>query len=387
MTYLYEYLVFLAEAITIVVAILAVFSVTLGMSMRAQQDAQTGRLRVRKINDLLRDMRYEMEAHLLPPDAVKKQHKAEAKAHNQAMKAQAQALKKGSGVDAAPTSAAIAAEPSATTLTDEEDTDKESTTAATAVEEGENPPESRLFYLKFDGDVKASAVDHLSTEISAVLTMATAADEVVVAVESPGGMVHSYGLAASQLTRIRNKGIPLTVVVDKVAASGGYLMAAVADKILAAPFALLGSIGVVAQIPNVHRLLKKNDVDVEVLTAGKHKRTLTTLGENTEEGRQKFIEELEDVHNLFQEFVGEYRPQLDMDTVATGEAWYGRRSLDHKLVDELATSDEYLMAACDTREVYAVTWEEQKRPMDKLLGRVSGLIERADEWLSLFTRR
>lgn len=365
MTYFYEYLVFLAEAITIVVAILAVFSVTLGMSMRAQHEAQSGRLRIRKINDLLRDMRYEMEAHLLPPDAVKKQHKAEAKAHNQAMKAQAQALKKGRA-DVGTT-----------------DESQESISATDTAQESE----SRLFYLKFEGDVKASAVDHLSTEISAVLTMATPADEVVVAVESPGGMVHSYGLAASQLTRVRNKGIPLTVVVDKVAASGGYLMAAVADKILAAPFALLGSIGVVAQIPNVHRLLKKNDVDVEVLTAGKHKRTLTTMGENTEEGRQKFLEELEDVHNLFQEFVGEYRPQLDMDTVATGEAWYGRRALDHKLVDELATSDEYLMAACDAKEVYAVTWEEQKRPMDKLLGKVNGLIERADDWLSLITRK
>ena len=223
-------------------------------------------------------------------------------------------------------------------------------------------------------------------EVSAVLTMATAADEVVVCIESPGGMVHSYGLAASQLTRIRNKGIPLTTVVDMVAASGGYLMAAVANRVLAAPFALVGSIGVVAQVPNVHRLLKKNDVDVEVLTAGKYKRTLTVLGENTEEGRQKFVEELEDVHALFQEFVAENRPALDLDVVATGEAWYGKRALDLGLVDELSTSDEYLMNRCEQGEVFEVKWVEHKKPIDKLLGKVGTLLDQASSTLDIWRR-
>lgn len=355
MSYLYEYLIFLAEVVTIVAAILVIVSFSVGMSSRMQHDSREGRLRLRKLNDQLRDMRYEMEAALLPPDAVKKRHKAEAKAENQALKAEAAALK---------------------------------TTSQDKPDEAEDASHKRRVYVvSFDGDVKASAVEHLRTEISAVLTMATPADEVVVSIESPGGMVHSYGLAASQLIRIRNKGIPLTVVVDRVAASGGYLMAAVADKIIAAPFALLGSIGVVAQIPNVHRLLKKNDVDVEILTAGKYKRTLTVLGENTEEGREKFREELEDVHTLFQEFVSDYRPDLDIDLVATGEAWYGTRALEHKLVDELATSDEYLMAACDESDVYAVSWEEHKRPLDKLVGKVGALVERAEEVLAVFTRR
>ena len=170
--------------------------------------------------------------------------------------------------------------------------------------------------------------------------------------------------------------IPLVAAVDKVAASGGYLMAAVADRILAAPFAVIGSIGVLAQIPNVHRLLKKHDVDVELLTAGKYKRTLTVLGENTEEGRQKFIEELEDIHALFQEFVGSRRPQLDMAEVATGEVWYGDRALARKLVDELCTSDEYLARSCADKDVYEVRWVEHKRPLERLMAQAEGALVR-----------
>ncbi len=350
MTYFFEYLVFLAEVATIVLAIVVVISVSYGFSARAQHDGRRGRLKVRKLNDRLRDLRHEMEATLLPPDTVKKRHKAEAKAEQQAQKSHALALKQ---------------TPPETAESD-----------AAAGADTQTAPR-RVFVLRFNGDVRASAVELLRTEVSAVLTMATSQDEVVVTVESPGGMVHAYGFAAAQLTRIRNKAIPLTVAVDHVAASGGYLMAAVANRIIASPFALLGSIGVVAQVPNVHRLLKKNDVDVEILTAGKHKRTLTVLGENTEEGREKFKEELEDVHLLFQEFVAEYRPQLDMAEVATGEAWYGKRALDHKLVDEIATSDEYLLDACADSEVFEVVWEEQKRPIERLLGQVEGLAERA----------
>ena len=211
--------------------------------------------------------------------------------------------------------------------------------------------------------------------------MARETDEVIACIESPGGLVHAYGLAASQLTRVRSKKVSLTVSVDKVAASGGYLMAAVADKIVAAPFALVGSIGVVAQVPNVHRLLKKNDVDVEVLTAGKHKRTLTVLGENTEEGKAKFKEELEDVHALFQEFVLGNRPDLDMEKVATGEAWYGSRAIELGLIDRLVTSDEYIRESCADGEVFEVKWKENVKQIDRILGKVSLLFERASEIL------
>ncbi|WP_315983159.1 protease SohB [Aliamphritea spongicola] len=220
--------------------------------------------------------------------------------------------------------------------------------------------------IDFDGDIKASELEPMREEITAILTMATEKDEVVVRLESPGGMVHTYGLAASQLERIKRQGVPLTVCVDKVAASGGYMMACLADKIIAAPFAILGSIGVVAQLPNFHRLLKKYDVDYEVLTAGEYKRTMTVLGENTEKGREKFIEDLEDTHLLFKEFVGEFRPQVDLEKVATGEVWFGRRSLDVNLIDELQTSDEYLIAACQDADVFTVRYEYKKNLQERL---------------------
>lgn len=360
MTYLYQYLTFLAETVTIVVAILVIISALVSLGARQAAHAEHGHLRVAKLNDRLRGLRHAMEGSLLPADAVKKQHKQEAKADAQSQKALSQELKH---------------RRKETRKDTQQDTNEESAAAA-----------GRVYVLRFEGDMKASHVDHLRLEISAVLTMATPHDEVVACIESPGGMVHSYGLAASQLMRVRQRGIPLTAVVDKVAASGGYLMAAVANRVLAAPFALVGSIGVIAQVPNVHRLLKKNDVDVEVLTAGKYKRTLTVLGENTEEGRRKFVEELEDVHALFQEFVKDNRPQLDLETVATGEAWYGKRALDLGLVDELSTSDEYLMQRCDEGDVFEVKWVEHAKPIDKLMGKVNTLLDQAVEVLSVWRR-
>ena len=188
-------------------------------------------------------------------------------------------------------------------------------------------------------------------------------------------MVHSYGLAAAQLDRIRAKGLNLTVCVDKVAASGGYMMACVADRIVASPFAILGSIGVVAQLPNVHRLLKKNNVDFEVLTAGEHKRTLTVFGENTDKGRQKFLADLEDIHQLFKDYVGERRPQLDMAAVANGDIWFGRRALDVKLIDAIQTSDEYLLEAVERADVVSVTYQRKRTLPEKLGLAASAAVE------------
>jgi len=291
MDYLFDYLMFLAQAVTVVIAILIVVSMVASAKMR-QQGSERGHLVVNKVNDRVRSLRFVMEDALLTPQEAKRRHKDEHKSQKAANKQAAAEAKK------AAKSAAV------------DDSD--------GGDEQDVP--GKVFVVRFDGDVAASDVDNFRLEISAILTMATTKDEVVVCLESPGGMVHSYGLAASQMMRVRDRNIPLTAVVDKVAASGGYLMAAVANKIVAAPFAGVGSIGVVAQVPNVHRLLKKNDVDVEVLTAGKYKRTLTFLGENTTEGREKFQQELEDVHELFQEFVVENRPGLDIAAGATGEA-------------------------------------------------------------------
>ncbi len=224
----------------------------------------------------------------------------------------------------------------------------------------------RLYVLDFDGDLEASAVSQLREEITALLQVLKPGDEVLLRLESEGGLVHGYGLAASQLKRLRDRQFKLTVAVDKVAASGGYLMACVADQIIAAPFAILGSIGVVAQIPNVHRLLKKHDVDVELHTAGVHKRTLTMLGANTDAAREKFREELEDTHLLFKQFVTEHRPQVVIEEVATGEHWFGTRALTIQLVDVLKTSDDYLLDKAATTDLYSVRYRRKKPLAERL---------------------
>ena len=257
---------------------------------------------------------------------------------------------------------------------EQKQTDKEQDKQAKA---GGLDMDARVFVLDFNGDIQASAVGNLRNEISAVLQVASDKDEVVVRLESPGGLVHSYGLAASQLKRVRDREIPLTICVDQVAASGGYMMACIGSRLMAAPFAVIGSIGVVAQIPNFHRLLKKNNVDVELMTAGEYKRTLTIFGENTDKMREKFQEELDDTHLLFKQFVRDNRASLDLDKVATGEHWFGLRALELGLVDELKTSDEYLVERSDQAEVFEVRWEEKRRLIDRLGLAAEGAITRS----------
>ncbi|MDN3526380.1 protease SohB [Halomonas sabkhae] len=235
---------------------------------------------------------------------------------------------------------------------------------------------STVWVLDFQGDLKASATGKLSDEISAVLDAAGEDDEVVVRLESAGGLVHAYGHAAAEMDRLRQAGLKTTVCVDKVAASGGYMMACCADHLRAAPFAVLGSIGVVAQLPNVHRLLKRHDIDVDVLTAGQYKRTLTVFGENTEEGREKFLGELDTVHDLFKQYVAERRPRLDMQEVATGETWYGTQAMDNGLIDELGTSAAYLADRMQEARVITLSLQQPQGVMERLGLSVSRGIER-----------
>lgn len=237
---------------------------------------------------------------------------------------------------------------------------------------------ARSFVIDFKGDLKASAVPSLREEVSAILDVATAEDEVIVRLENHGGVVHEHGLAASQLTRIRDHNIPLIVCVDKVAASGGYLMACVANRIYAAPFAILGSIGVLAQIPNFNRLLDGHGVEFEQVTAGKYKRTVTMFGENTDEDRAKLKEELEDVHSLFKGAVAKYRPDMDIEKIATGEHWYGTRALDLGLADEIRTSDELLSDIAADRDLYSVSFKIKQPLQKRLLGGIDGALEKAD---------
>ncbi|BCT89605.1 MULTISPECIES: protease SohB [Acinetobacter] len=219
----------------------------------------------------------------------------------------------------------------------------------------------KIYVLDFKGDMAASAVESLREEITLILSTAKAGrDRVIVRLESPGGMVHGYGLAAAQLVRLREAGFHVTICVDKVAASGGYMMACIANEVLSAPFAIVGSIGVVAQVPNFNRLLKENKIDFELYTAGQYKRTVTMFGENTEEGKAKFEEELQQTHALFKHFVEKYRPQLNVEKVATGEHWYGQDALDLNLVDKLQTSDEYLLGLLPQHDVYLI--QTRKKP-------------------------
>ena len=225
----------------------------------------------------------------------------------------------------------------------------------------------KLYLIDFKGDIKATQVEQLREEISSILAVAQKDDEVVIRVESPGGSVNGYGLAAPQLQRLRDHNIPLTACIDKVAASGGYLMACVANKIIAAPFSIIGSIGVVAQIPNFHRLLKKNNIDVELLTAGEYKRTLTLFGENTEKDRAKFQEDLEKIHTAFRQYVLANRSQLNIDEVATGEHWLAKDAFDLKLVDILQTSDDYLISKMKQYKAFKVSAHPKEPLINKLL--------------------
>ena len=248
-----------------------------------------------------------------------------------------------------------------------------------AAKQGKSDDQTRqkVWVLDFHGDIKASQAEQFAQEVSAVIEIASADDEVIVRLESAGGLVHAYGLAAAQLDRLRQAGLSTTVCIDKVAASGGYMMACTANHIKAAPFAVIGSIGVVAQVPNIHRLLKRNDIDVELLTAGKYKRTLTVLGENTQEGREKFIDDLENTHRLFKNYVSQHRPEMDIDKLATGEIWYGSEALAQKLVDSVGTSEAYLVERIAEAQVYRVRLEPPKTISRKVGLAISAGVEHA----------
>ncbi|MEK6731100.1 MAG: protease SohB [Pseudomonadota bacterium] len=307
---LVQLLLFLGEMIILVAAILIVAA---GIAAIVTKGKTKNKINVRSLNEYYKNLTDEISAEILEKKAYKKYKKSEKKSEKQ------------------------------------------------------NPlKQQRVFVLNFDGDWKASAVNLFREEITAILCVAKPQDEVVVRLESSGGVVHGYGLAASELQRIKDHHIPLTIAVDKVAASGGYMMACVADKILAAPFAIIGSIGVLAQLPNFHRFLKKHDVDFEQITAGQYKRTLSLFGENTSDGRKKFQTEINEAHQLFKQFITEHRPQIDIDKLATGEYWFGQKAKELNLVDKIITSDEYLITASQQAELFEVAFKRKKKLLEKL---------------------
>lgn len=333
MEFLYEYGLFLAKLATVVAAIGAVTLLVLGLSRRGSGGAPG--LTVEKLNDRYRELAGVLRRAVLP----KAQWKRQARQERRERKAR-----------------------------DKTDT--------------HSLPRRRVFVLDFKGDIKATAVASLREEISAVLAVATERDEIVLRLENFGGIVHEHGLAASQLARLRQRKIPLTVIVDRSAASGGYMMACIANRIIAAPFAVIGSIGILAQLPNFNRLLSERGVDFEQVTAGRYKRTLTMFGRNTDEDRAKLKQELEDIHALFKRLVAEHRPQLDIESVATGEHWYGARALELGLVDEIGTSDDYLLKAATEADVFHVVYRARHTLPERLLAWARAAADQAALWVA-----
>lgn len=330
-----NYGLFLAKIVTVVVAIAAVVLIIVNAAVRKKH--QRGELRLTNLSEQYQEMREEMQVARLDNHQQKQWHKGQKKKHKlEAKQAKARA-KRGETVSS----------------------DKPT-----------------LYVLDFKGSMDAHEVTSLREEVTAVLAVVKPEDEVLLRLESPGGVVHGYGLAASQLQRLRDHKVRLTVAVDKVAASGGYMMACVADRIVAAPFSIIGSIGVVAQVPNFHRLLKRNDIDIELHTAGQYKRTLTLLGENTEQGREKFREDLNETHLLFKSFVHEMRPSLDIEAVATGEHWYGLQAKEKGLVDDVSTSDDLLISLMANHDVIGVRYAQRKKMMDRFTGSAANSLDR-----------
>lgn len=341
MEILSQYGLFLAKIVTVVVAIAVVAAFIVNLTQRKKQ---RGELKITNLSEHYKDLQEEMGAALLDGPQQKLWHKAQKKKLKQEAKAAKAEAKKG-------------------------------IVAGT---------KSRVWVLDFKGSMDAHEVNALREEVTAVLAVIKPQDQVVLRLESPGGVVHGYGLAASQLQRLRDKQVPLTIAVDKVAASGGYMMACVGNKIVSAPFAIIGSIGVVAQIPNFNRFLKGKEIDIELHTAGQYKRTLTLLGENTEEGRQKFREDLNETHHLFKDFVQRMRPQLDIEQVATGEHWYGSQAKDKGLVDDIGTSDDLLLGLMQDHEVLNVRYLQRKKLLDRFTGSAA---ESADRLLMRWWQR
>ncbi len=337
MSFLQEYGLFLLKAVTVVVAVLAVLAVAAVIVPRALRGKRpVQELRVRHLNREYEDLALALRAKMMPAKAAKAEAKALKKKRKALDTRRTVTIDKPIGAP-----------------------------GAGAPQQGPRRP--CLFVVDFHGDLRATEVAALREEITAIVNVARPGDEVVVRLENPGGLIANQGLAAAQLMRVRSRGLGLTVAVDKVAASGGYMMACVADRILAAPFAVVGSIGVIAEIPNVYRLLDRTGIEFEQITGGDFKRTVTPFTQTTEAKREKLTSQIEDTHALFKEFVSRHRPRLDIERVGTGEHWYGTRALGLGLVDELVTSDDYLLARSADADLYAVSWSEGRGTARRLV--------------------
>ena len=335
--FLINYASFFAKTLTIILAIGAILIVILGsVSRRGRESAE--QLQIKPLNQRYDSMRMMLQQAILSKNELKRLKKEKASQQKKKHK------------------------------------------------EGIAEERRRVFVIDFEGDIRASGIDSLREEVTAILTLAQPQDEVVVRLENAGGIVHGHGLGASQLARIRDRNIPLTVAIDKVAASGGYMMACVANTIISAPFAIIGSIGVLVQLPNFHRLLKRYGIDFEQIMAGEYKRTVTLFGENSEEDRQKLQSEIDKIHSEFKDFIMQYRSGLDIARVATGEHWHGKVAQELGLVDLLITSDDYLLDASENADLYQVIYTVKTGLTEKLSAMLSQAALRVVERLSGLAR-
>ncbi len=328
MAFLQEYGLFLAKAVTIVIAVVACLGAIIGLK-RSDADSHDSKLKLTSLNEHYEMLREQLYEELLDKKALKARQKAQKKANKEKEKSE----------DALP----------------------------------------RLFVLDFDGDVEASAVTALREHISALMQVADNKDTVLLRLESGGGFVHAYGLAASQLIRLREKSLNLVIAVDKVAASGGYMMACVANELIAAPFAIIGSVGVIGAVPNFHNLLKKNDINYEQHTAGEHKRSLTVFGENTDADREQFRKELNETHQLFKNHIAQMRPALNVAEIATGETWYGVQAVEKNLIDRVQTSDDYLLSHLDSHQIIQLEEETETTLLERLKNKYLGAVASAQD--------
>ena len=327
--FLFEYGLFATKALTIVLGILITLAFFVAIVLSRKKEKEESYLEIENINDKFEDLQDNLESEILSKSDYKKLQKLRKKEKKQEEKAKKKSNKQDN----------------------------------VKLLEEERP---RVFVLRFCGDLTASPVENLREEITAILMVAKETDEVLILLESGGGIVHNYGLAAAQLQRIKEKNIKLVASVDLIAASGGYMMACVANTIIAAPFAIVGSIGVLAQLPNFNKLLQKHNIDIEHHTSGEYKSTLTMLGKNTDKGRDKFIAELEDTHKLFKEFVKNNRSQVDSKKISTGEYWYGLQAMDLNLIDGIKTSDNYLIEKCKDHDVFSVEYKIHESLKEKI---------------------
>jgi len=197
---------------------------------------------------------------------------------------------------------------------------------------------------------------------------------VVLRIDSPGGSAAASQEIASEICRFQeNTGKPVVVSMGDTAASGGYYISVYADRIVANPSTLTGSIGVISQFIYIEGLLEKLGLEIETIKAGEHKDM--GIRPLTDEERQ-IMQDITD--DLYQQFVvtvadGRSLPVADVEALATGQLYTGVQALDLGLVDELGGLDKAIELAASLASVTDPVVEEYG-PSASFLGRLLGVL-------------